>query len=321
MTLSADRSICLVINGKSAGDPALRSAVGEIRKRGYRLDVRVTWEGGDAARYAAEAAEGDYDVVVAGGGDGTINEVACGLMTVNSSASTAVGILPYGTANDFATGCGIPKGDPLAALTLAAEGDAKLIDVGKVNDSFFVNVASGGFGAKVTAETPKDIKKILGGMAYSLMGLVTASKMTPYRGKLITDSGEEYGSMILMAVGNGRLAGGGYQVAPKALLDDGLLDVMVVRDAEVKDFGVLLSELMNVESAENRYVVSQQMSSFRIESDEPIHMNLDGEPMLTNSFNFEVLPQRLSFVLPPTAPLTSSNGTSSNGTSSNGTEA
>jgi len=62
------------------------------------------------------------------------------------------------------------------------------------------------------------------------VGLVTAAKMEPYRGKLVTSEGEEHGAMILMAVGNGRLAGGGYEVAPKALLDDGLLDTMVIAD-------------------------------------------------------------------------------------------
>ncbi len=154
MVPSARRALCLVVNGKSAGDPALRAAVGEIRDRGYPLDIRVTWEGGDAARYAAEAAKGAYDVVVAAGGDGTVNEVVQGVLDVGSSSNIAVGILPYGTANDFATGCGIPKGNPLAALTLAAEGEPTPIDVGKVNERCFINVASGGFGAKVTAETP-----------------------------------------------------------------------------------------------------------------------------------------------------------------------
>ena len=112
--------------------------------------------------------------------------------------------------------------------------------------------------------------------------------------------------MILMAVGNGRLAGGGFEVAPHALLDDGLLDVMIVLDAEVKDFGVLLGELMNLGAEENRLVLYRQMKSFRIESEVPVNMNLDGEPMLETSFDFAVLPRRLSFVLPPDAPLSSS---------------
>jgi lipid kinase YegS len=293
----------LVINGKSSGDPALRAAVAALREKGVSLEVRVTWEGGDAARYAAEAVNAGLDVVIAGGGDGTINEVVNGMMAVTESPKTALGIIPYGTANDFATGCGIAKGDPLAALNLAAEGTIRNIDVGKVNDRYFVNVASGGFGARVTAETPIPLKNALGGAAYSLMGLVTAAKMTPYQGKLILPEGEERGAMILMAIGNGRLAGGGYQVTPRAILNDGLLDAMAVVDVELKDLGLLFTELSNLGSEENRYVVYRQMKKFRIEADQPVHVNLDGEPILETTFDFDVLPQKLPAVLPEAAPL------------------
>ncbi len=108
---SPPRTMRLVVNGKSAGDPALRTAVAAIRESGVPLEIRTTWEGGDAARYAAEAVEAGVDVVIAGGGDGTINEVVCGMMSATETPKTALGIIPYGTANDFATGCGILKGD------------------------------------------------------------------------------------------------------------------------------------------------------------------------------------------------------------------
>jgi lipid kinase YegS len=293
-----NRILRLVINGKAAGDPGLRMAVRALRDSGHQVEVRVTWEAGDAARLTAIAVHDGVDVVVAAGGDGTVSEVVAGLLTVDDSCNTAVAVLPFGTANDFATACGIPKGDPLAALKLAAEGPVRRVDVGKVNDRSFINVASGGFGAQVTAQTPAQMKKVLGGAAYSLMGLVTAAKLTPYCGKLITPEGEEHGSMILMAVANGRLAGGGYQVAPKSLLDDGLLDVMVIVDVDIREFGVLLSELMNLGAETNRYAVYRQLKSFRIESEKPLNMNLDGEPVVAPSFDFQLLPQRVPFILP-----------------------
>ena len=80
MTSHSPRSMRLIINGKSANDPALRSAVKEIRKAGHPLDVRVTWESGDAARYATEATQEGIEVIIAGGGDGTVNEVAGGVL-------------------------------------------------------------------------------------------------------------------------------------------------------------------------------------------------------------------------------------------------
>ncbi|MGI9519837.1 MAG: YegS/Rv2252/BmrU family lipid kinase, partial [Pirellulaceae bacterium] len=189
MASPPSRFIRLVLNGKSSGKPEVRSAVSSVRDQGHRVEVRVTWEFGDAARYAAEAVQDNADVLVAAGGDGTVNEVVTGLMGTDSPDASALAIIPLGTANDFATGCGVPIGDPLAALDLAATGRAVAIDVGKANDRYFVNVASGGFGAEVTTQTPPELKKALGGVAYVVSGIATAAKMTPHRCSLILDDG------------------------------------------------------------------------------------------------------------------------------------
>ena len=130
MSTEQKRSMRLIVNGKAAGDPALRTAVHAIRDEGYRLEVRVTWEAGCAARYAAEAVNDGVDVAIAAGGDGTINEVANGVLQASPSSEIAIGVVPYGTANDFATGCEVPIGDPLAALRLITEAEARPIDIG-----------------------------------------------------------------------------------------------------------------------------------------------------------------------------------------------
>ena len=299
----------LVVNGKAAGDPALRAAVAHVRDAGHQLEVRVTWEHGDAARYAAEAAAQGIDVVIAGGGDGTINEVAGGMLAENASPKTALAVVPYGTANDFATGIGILKGDPLAALQLAAEGNATPIDVGKVNGRIFVNVTSGGFGAEVTANTPPELKKALGGAAYSLMGLVTAAKMNPYDCRFTAPDGTAHeGLLLVMAVGNGRQCGGGYQVTPQALLNDGLLDVVAIHDAAVPQLGMVLSELLDMTAETNQFVTYKQVPSFSLESSRPLQLNLDGEPYIDTNFQFEVLPKVLPFILGPNAPLKAADG-------------
>jgi lipid kinase YegS len=294
----------LVVNGKAAADPLLRPAISQIREQGYRVEVRVTWEAGDAARYAAEATTEGVEVVVAAGGDGTINEVAGGVLSADASPKTAMAVIPYGTANDFATGMGVLKGDPLKALQLAATGTAIPIDAGRVNGRIFVNVTSGGFGAEVTASTPPQMKKALGGAAYSLMGVVTAAKMNPYKCRYsLPDGTSGEGAMLLMAVGNGRQCGGGYQVTPKALLNDGLLDVVAVHDVEVPQLGSVLSELLDVTAKGNRFVTYHQVPSFSLESSTPLQMNLDGEPYRDTKFQFELMPQVLPFVLGPEAPL------------------
>ena len=295
----------LIVNGKAAGSPELRAAVAEVRNLGHEIDVRVTWEGGDAARLAQEALRDEVDVVVAAGGDGTINEVVTGVMQTSEQPPVAIGVVPFGTANDFANGCGIPIGDPLAALKLIASAESVPIDIACCNDRYFVNVASGGFGAEVTATTPPELKRALGGAAYSLMGLVTAMKMEPYHARVTIPNGEVVeAELFVVAVGNGRQAGGGYRVAPDALLNDGLLDVMGIVDLDVKQLGAVFSELNDMTAPQNRYVKYARLAAFRIDSDQPLQMNLDGESLRDTSFDFRILPRALDFILPKGAPLT-----------------
>lgn len=305
MSTESNRTMRLIVNGKSAGNDAVRSAVTEIRSRGISLDVRATWEGGDAARYAAEAARDRIDVVIAGGGDGTVNEVVDGLLRCDDE-SPALAVLPLGTANDFANGCGIPVADPLAALTLAASGRIVAIDVGKANDQHFLNVASGGFGAEVTANTPPELKRALGGAAYSLMGILTVARMAPYQFTLtLADGTKHEGSMLAMIVGNGCQCGGGKQVAPRAMLDDGRLDLVVLHDIDFQSFGQAIEEMLSLGDEGNQIVSYAQVEGFHISSDQPIQVNLDGEPVRSREFDFRVVPKAIRLVLPNDSPLVS----------------
>ena len=181
----------------------------------------------------------------------------------------------------------------------------RFIDVGKVNDRLFVNVASGGFGAEVTANTPMGMKRAIGGAAYSLMGLVTAAKMNPYECRFTAPDGTVHeGLLLVLAVGNGRQCGGGYQVTPRAVLNDGLLDVMAIHDVELSQLGMVLNELLDLTADTNRFVTYLQVPAFSFEASRPLQLNLDGEPYSDTSFRFEVLPKSLPFILGPNAPLT-----------------
>ena len=287
----------VVLNGKSAGNSRLRAAVHQLREEGLPLEVRCTWEAGDAERFAVEAVGDRVDVVVAGGGDGTLHAVVNGLMKIDPPVDVVVGILPLGTANDFARGCGIPLA-PYDALRLAASGMPVPVDVAHANAVFFVNVASGGFGAQVTAGTPIELKKGLGAGAYALVGLLTAAKMTPYEGRFVSRSESDQGSFIALAVGNARQAGGGFQVTPKACVNDGLLDLMVIADFQPKDLGLVLDELQNFADPQNRFVHYRQVSGFEIEVPATLPINLDGEPYRWDRIVFGVRPGALRMVLP-----------------------
>ena len=220
------KRVQLILNGKVAANNALRAAVARHRKAGHRIEARVTWEKGDARRFASEA--GNVDLLMAVGGDGTLNEVLHGLMELSYAARPPLGIVPLGTANDFAAGCGIPS-DPAKALALCMKGEPIAIDVGKANEHWFINAASSGFGAEITATTSPELKRLLGAAAYTVMGAILAINLRHYQGSLILPDREITGSGLVAIVGNGRQTGGGIQVAPRACIDDGLLDVLVVR--------------------------------------------------------------------------------------------
>lgn len=302
-----ERSACLVLNGKAAMREDVRAAVHAIRAERVRLDVRVTFEPGDASRFARAAADDGFRVVVAGGGDGTVNEVAAGLLEAagSSDASSSLALMPLGTANDLAHACGIPL-DPLAALRLALTGPDARVDVGRSEGRCFVNLATGGFGSHVTVATPPELKKLLGGAAYLLTGLTHFSAIRPDRGTFAGPGFTWQGAFLVLAIGNGRQAGGGYQLCPEALLDDGLLDVRILPAvAEGELTAVLRALLREGLGGLRRSVVAARVPSLHVETAEPLQINLDGEPMSGTRFAFEILPRRLSMRLPPDCPLLS----------------
>ena len=174
----------LILNGKSAGNEELREAVGHWRGQGVQLDVRVTWEDGDAERYVAEAIDHGVDVIVAAGGDGTLSAVAETLAHREEAADAlpSLALIPMGTANDFATAAGIPT-EPEGAFALIGQTTPRAIDLLRVDADgtpwWCANLASGGFGTQVTVETDAGLKKMLGGLAYVITGIAKLGRIEP----------------------------------------------------------------------------------------------------------------------------------------------
>ena len=300
-TKARSKKVQLILNSKVAANDALRTAVVRQRAIGHSIEVRVTSKRGDARRFVSEA--GKLDLLIAAGGDGTLNEVVHGLMDLSTAARPVLGVVPLGTANDFATGCGIPL-DPEKALTLCMEGDAVPIDVGKANDHWFLNAASVGFGAKVTATTPPELKRLLGPAAYSLMGAVLAMNAHQYHGRLTFPDREITGNGPLAIVGNGCQTGGGFQVTPRALIDDGLLDVLVIRHIPAIALLSAARELQQL-SADGEYISYWQTPWAEVYPEEPIPVNLDGEPVRFSCVRYEALPRAIRLIVTPNCPLLS----------------
>jgi len=286
---------CLILHRKSANEPYVKEAVKAIRKEGIELRVLVPFNKAEKPRVVREALERGADRIIAGGGDGTINAVANALIGKGKSRPSAtLGILPLGTANDFARGCGLPRDDLTACLRIACMREGRPIDIGKMNKRFFINVASMGFGAEITATTPVELKKTLGGGAYTLVGLVKAMNLTPYIGRLLIPGQRPIeGNMLFGAVGNNHFAGGGFDIAPNAKLDDGLLDLTAIMQSPGFSLRELARELENPMNPENRFVAYRQLSKFTIDADQPLHCNLDGEPVSKKKLKFSILPGHL----------------------------
>ena len=287
------RSLFIVLHGKQAANARVRQAVAAQRKAGHKVEVRVTWEAGDVRRMVSEAIDSGADTVVAGGGDGTINEVVDALVRHVDKQPAAVvgpalGILPLGTANDFARAAGIPL-DPVAALEQIVDSEPVCIDVGRAGERTFINVATGGFGTQVTVETSEDLKRLLGGTAYLLTGLTRFNSIHSSAGSFRGPNFAWQGKFLVLAVGNGRQAGGGHVLCPRALLNDGLLDVSILPDVDLADLSTALGNLLRGGlAAVEQTVIRAQVPWLEIRSEMPLNINLDGEPIAGHEFRFDV---------------------------------
>ncbi len=305
-TMTAKR-FSLILNGKKAGIPEIRNAVYALREQGYDLAVKVTWEGADMQRLIQESMDAGFDRVIIGGGDGSLNEAVTALMHLQAQHKESplllpeVAVLPLGTANDFATSAQIPTGIT-QALTFAITGEASAIDLIAANDRHFINVAAAGFGAQVTAETPVELKDFLGGGAYTLTGLAKAIGFKPYEGTINTDKGSYSGNIVVGAMCNGRQAGGGQVLAPNAKINDGLMDVTLLKGFTPIDLPKVIEEISS-STTDGEFCFHFQTHWLEIDFPLTLPLNLDGEPYHCEQVRFEVKPKAIQFVIPQTSQL------------------
>lgn len=266
------KHLVFIVHGARAELPALRNLVRWVRERGHRVQPRITWEAGDASTFAAEAAAAGADAVVALGGDGTVNEVVNGL----DGTTTPLGVIPLGTANDFARQVGIPM-DVDHAMDVILRRKARAIDTGELNGRRFLNVSTGGVGAEATAETPADAKESLGILAYAITGVRKLKDLEPRTARFSGPGFDRTVDFLLFAVGNGRVTGGGTLITPRASVTDGLLDLCIVESMPVAEFTRLALRVKKGEHLDDARVHYAQLPAITIRAHEPLTVNLDGE--------------------------------------------
>ena len=274
-----------------------------LRYVGLSFDYEYTEGVGHAIELARAAASDGYRYLVAVGGDGTVNEVANGILRSANSADTVLGIVSTGTGSDFVRSVGIPR-DYISACSFLASSRRLLIDVGMVEYKskgqtvrrFFVNAAGIGFDAAVVEATER-FPKYFGGTIPYLAGLVRT--LFSYKNKPVVVNVEnelESGRVLNVAVANGGYLGGGMHIAPQAELCDSLLDVVIVGDMGKFE---LLKELPTVYKGThiNHPKVSMKKAShLTVESPERMLVYADGELLGECPASFWLMPSALSIV-------------------------
>jgi diacylglycerol kinase (ATP) len=246
-----------------------------LGRHGIDATVRPTTKAGDARAFAKQAAQDGCELVVAWGGDGTVNETACAL----AHTKVALAIVPAGSGNGLASDLAVPF-DPRAALTLAASGRTMAIDAGQVDDCLFFNIAGVGVDAVIAARFAARGLHRRGLAAYLQL---SGAELLRYRSQTYTltlDGVPAEQRAMLVAIANGRQYGNRLFIAPGARLDDGLLEVVVVDQLSLWSIAWRLPSLFRGRLQPGRGVTMTAAKTIRIKSSAPIPYHVDGEPRL-----------------------------------------
>jgi diacylglycerol kinase (ATP) len=253
----------------------------------YDAEICPTQYSGHARELSREAAEKQYYAVVAAGGDGTINEVASGLL----HSETILGVLPFGSGNGFAYHIGIRR-NIHKAFEVINDGVSIRIDVGKANENVFVNVAGLGLDATVAFKTRLNHKR--GFFPYFLQTIKESIGFTYMNLYINTTEKSLNGSYAMAVVANGSVYGYDFTVAPAASMDDGLFDVLLVKKAPVFRYAELVVRMLTKSFHKSPLVIFFRTSSITIKSESPTHFHVDGEGFTEErEVMFNILPKAL----------------------------
>ena len=265
--------------GKEMLKPRLSDVLDIFVKAGYEVTVHPTQAYRDAYYQIKEYEVGKYDLIACSGGDGTIDEVATGMMKRREMGKdiVPVGYIPAGTTNDFAKSLHIPR-KPLAAADNAVKGVPFPCDIGKFNDSVFVYIAAFGIFTDVSYETDQAVKNVLGHMAYILEGAKRIFNIPSYKIKVEHDGEVIEDEFIFGMVTNSRSVGGfSNMVGKNIVFDDGLFEVTLIKTPKNP---IALQEIIAallIEQVDTKHMYTFKTKKITFDSVEEIPWTLDGE--------------------------------------------
>ncbi|GHO43531.1 diacylglycerol/lipid kinase family protein [Ktedonospora formicarum] len=283
----------------------IETTVRFLQEHGWKARLELTQQQGDARRIAREAVEQKQDVVVAIGGDGTINEVIQEL----ANSETALATVPSGTVNVWAREVGIPL-DNTKARDVLLHGVTRRIDLGQVNDNYFLLMAGVGLDGEVTHAVEKKSAKRLGILGYLLVGLWKTLTYKGFRVHLILDGEQEIKTHAMqIVVGNTQLYGGAVKYTWKAKCDDGLLDVCIVRSQGFLSTVLVTLDLLLHRHRRRQWVRYEKCRELQVQTRHAIAIQIDGDPLSftkkhgENATVFKIIPQALKVIVPKQGPI------------------
>jgi diacylglycerol kinase (ATP) len=301
LTDGTDRRLAaLIVNTRSrSGERAFFRALDRLQDLGVTLGptyaVRDPVRLPEAVRDILDDGS-EYRVLILGGGDGSVSSVVDFL----AHRDVTLGLLPLGTANDFARTLEIP-GDIEQACQTIAHGKVVDVDLGLARDNYYVNVASTGLSVKVTQALSSRLKKI-GALAYPMAAIRAFFEHEPFSARLTFPDGDqepvEYGRLLHLAVGNGRFYGGGIVVAPEASIDDRRLDVLAIELGRPRTLLGVARYLKSADFIRMEGVHHHRTERVRLETDPELPINIDGEVVTSTPQDFAVDHNALKVIVP-----------------------
>ena len=261
-------------SGRELFKKHIANVLQKLEVAGYEASCHATTAAGDAINAAKIAVERKYDIVIAAGGDGTINEVVNGL--AEQEYRPKLGVIPVGTTNDFARALHIPR-DIEAAVDIIVKGDTIPVDIGKMNDSYFINIAGGGRLTELTYEVPSKLKTMLGQLAYYMKGIemlpsIRATEISiEYDGKLFE------GEAMLFLIGLTNSVGGFEKLAPDSSVNDGLFSLIILKKTNLAEFIRVVTAAITGNHINDPNVIYTSANRIKVNSTEKMQLNIDGE--------------------------------------------
>ncbi|AST98493.1 diacylglycerol kinase [Shouchella clausii] len=291
-----------LIYNPSSGREQLRKNLAYILERlekaGYETSAHATTaEEGCATRAARQAGERGFDLVIAAGGDGTIFEVVNGLAGLEKRPM--LGIIPAGTTNDFARALGISR-DIEKACDVLCEGHFEPIDIGRMNQKYFTNIAAAGTLTELTYEVPAKLKTIVGQLAYYIKGLEKLPQVKPTFVKVEYDGKQFEDEIMMFLIANTNSVGGFEKLCPAASIQDGLFDFIIVKKTSFPEFVHLASLALRGEHINHPKLMYVKANRIKVSvmGDDEMKLNLDGERGGVLPAEFENLYHHFQMLMP-----------------------